>query len=374
MTLILIDAIELKHDGSRVDIRLKVGDNIYEIYFKTLDRRLSTSPESIIAAVLFPAMKKGAMIKVDESVSPRFLAGIDNIQELIRDWKPNYRHVDIHGVPEGKYHIRAGDGVGLFFSGGVDSYYSLLRNKTEITDIIYIHGFDIPLKYKTLRTKVSAMVREVGDHYGKGVIELETNIRELLDDFVYWGFTHGAAMASAAHLLADHFKKIYFAASYAPDRLSPWGTDPRIDPNWSTEGLEFIHDGMDSKVEKTGLVGQDPMAQKSIMVCLLHPGEKYNCGSCEKCRRTMLYLRVFGLLDQCTTFDTPFDLRDVYKLDTSSKQLSYSIEHCLSIVEERQDDRELEEALRSTLETPSWQKRIKHSIRPIRKKIKKRFK
>jgi hypothetical protein len=48
-----------------------------------------------------------------------------------------------------------GDRLGTFFSGGVDSFYTLLRFGDEITDLILVHGFDIALRNAPLRRAAS---------------------------------------------------------------------------------------------------------------------------------------------------------------------------------------------------------------------------
>ncbi len=50
-------------------------------------------------------------------------------------------------------------GIACFFSGGVDSFYTLLKHREEITHIIFVHGFDIALEDHSLRAQASRMAR-----------------------------------------------------------------------------------------------------------------------------------------------------------------------------------------------------------------------
>jgi len=52
-------------------------------------------------------------------------------------------------------------GVGCFFSGGVDSFYTLLKHRREITDLVVVHGFDLPLASDPLRRSLSEAAGDV---------------------------------------------------------------------------------------------------------------------------------------------------------------------------------------------------------------------
>lgn len=80
-------------------------------------------------------------------------------------------------APEGG----AGDRVAAFFSGGVDSFYAALTRREEISDLIFLHGFDISLDQADARRRVSTAVREVAAELGKNLIEVETDYRAHLD-------------------------------------------------------------------------------------------------------------------------------------------------------------------------------------------------
>ena len=77
--------------------------------------------------------------------------------------------------------------VGQFFSGGVDSFYTLNANLIEqpnsterITHLILIHGFDIPLRDTAFFDRVYSMVKDVGNRCDLKVIKVSTNTKQLL--------------------------------------------------------------------------------------------------------------------------------------------------------------------------------------------------
>ncbi len=44
----------------------------------------------------------------------------------------------------------ARQGVACFFSGGVDSFYSVIAHAKRITHLIFVRGFDIPIANRAL--------------------------------------------------------------------------------------------------------------------------------------------------------------------------------------------------------------------------------
>jgi hypothetical protein len=197
-------------------------------------------------------------------------------------------------------------GVGCFFSGGVDSYYSLLKNEKEVTALILVHGFDVPLRDVELWGRVRKEIREVAKEFGKAIVEVETNLREITDPFVDWNDNVGCGLATVALALAPGFDRVIVPASKSYGDMEPYGSHPLLDPLWSTEALELLHDGgeayRDEKVEK--IAGHESVG-RHLRVCWRNTGGAYNCGTCEKCLRTMLSLLAAGALDGCRTFEAP---------------------------------------------------------------------
>ena len=177
-------------------------------------------------------------------------------------------------------------------------------------------GFDISVDQHSLYKKASDAVAYIAEELGKNVIEIETNVRSLLDPYISWEMSHGAALVSVGYLLSSHFSKIYIASTYTHANLHPWGSHPFLDPLWSTESLEFIHDRCEaSRAEKTAFLAQHDIALRTLRVCWQCPHETYNCGKCRKCLITMIDLYAAGKLEQCTTFDVPLDIKNVYKIN-----------------------------------------------------------
>jgi hypothetical protein len=110
----------------------------------------------------------------------------------------------------------------------------------------------------------------------------------------------GAALAAVAHALAPNHGKVYIASSYSYANVHPWGSHPLLDPLWSTDAVQIVHDIGETRMDKLRVVVQHPEALARLWVCWENLGN-YNCGLCEKCIRTMLALRVLGI-EHCVAF------------------------------------------------------------------------
>ena len=164
--------------------------------------------EAFLALALLPAMKKRIeAIEAEGIVSQRFLAGIERIQQVFKSWKPNYGHVEIRNVQvQPKSRSQTGK-KGVFFSGGLDSYYSFLTHLEDISAFIHLDGFDIPLKESSTRKKMAENCRYIEAQFGKKAIILESNARQFMENFVTWSYSHGSVMGSAGLLLMPEYER-----------------------------------------------------------------------------------------------------------------------------------------------------------------------
>jgi len=208
----------------------------------------------------------------------------------------------------------------------------------------------------------------VGAGFGKNVIEIETNLRSFLRPYVsYATLSHGAALAGIGHLLAPFFRRMYIASTYTRDHLFPWGSHPELDPLWSTETLEFVHDGGEAtRVEKAAWLSESDLALQSLRVCA---GGTNNCGRCEKCVRTMINLASVGALDRCTSFDVPLNLRNVRKILVHDEHTRAFVDENLQALENGACDPQLYDALREVADRSAWRTNAMLSMRRLRQSV-----
>ncbi|MGF1572838.1 MAG: hypothetical protein ACFCU1_07185 [Sumerlaeia bacterium] len=207
--------------------------------------------------------------------------------------------------------------VGTFFSAGVDSFYTLIKNHQQenhspynpkITHLIMMQGYENPLKIDEAGAFKQELLARTAKDFGLAGIHGKSNFRDVFED-VKWGpYYHGAGLAAAALLLSQGLSSVYVPASCHWNNLFPWGSHPLLDPAWESEILSLIHDGCEaSRMEKTRFCAeQDIRFLSSLYVCVGKGKNNVNCGGCNKCIRTETTLEILGLLNNAKTFEKTF--------------------------------------------------------------------
>ena len=277
--------------------------------------------DPFLVALLTGAMLRGEDLAIDAPVSARLLEALPELQAIINAFEPGSRRIVVHA--EERTHSLPGSattpGNGLFFSLGIDSFYSLLKNRRDhpadsrtITRLLTLHGLDFPDQplQDDFPPQFLANAQRVADGVEAELLPIVTNVRRVLAAFGTWPPQHGGALIASALALGPLLGRIHIAASTTYDRLYPWGSHPLLDPLWSTETLTVVHDGCElNTIDKTRVIAelQPELVMSTLRPCAGH-GASYNCGACSKCLRTMLDLLQFGYLDQCQTLPHAIDV------------------------------------------------------------------
>jgi len=347
-----IRASDASGEAGRLQAALEIDGRQSQFYFQSTDIRLVPNNEAFIATTLLPCMVTGNDLLIDGPVSKSFLQSLQTIIDIYHVWHPKLRRVQINNPIPAERERPSNARVGLFFTCGVDSWYTLLKHRDEITDLIHIQGLEHLPEDSPGYLPSAQLVRRVAARLGKNVIEVETNLRPLYDAHrIRWVQEgHGAVLVSVGHLLYPEFGRIYIAASHTYAHIKPWGSSPLLDPLWSTEGLEFVHDGCEaSRVEKVRCVARSDLALQNLRVCFERPVHALNCGRCEKCIRTMLELLAVGALDRCTAFEVGLDPARVAALRIKREGMRHNYEDSLAALEQTGKHRAMARAVRQAL-------------------------
>lgn len=260
------------------------------------------------------AMQRGEPLHVDAPVDATLLDGMDDVARLWAAWFPPFRPVPVTvasviGPSRGR--DTAGR-VGAFFSGGVDSFFTVLRRERErprnphlaVDDLLVVHGFDIPLGNADAFDRLRASLNGVADAMGKTLIPIRTNIRLTRFRELEWArLGHGPALAAVALAFEPRFRAIALASAREyPYSSAGWGSHPVSDPLFSTQHMRLVHDGGTyNRVDKVCAIAGSALAMRHLHVCWRSLSD-VNCGTCEKCYRTMITLEIAGALERCATF------------------------------------------------------------------------
>lgn len=137
--------VENWHFNEQVDTT-EVSANVdgYRLWYRApKPYRISRAGDPFLAAALLPAMREGVKLEIDPSlsVSPKFLRNVSLLQEIFHSWIPKeLKIIPVSATTSPAEPLNTG--VMSFFSGGVDSTYTFLKRKKEISHVVNIHGQD----------------------------------------------------------------------------------------------------------------------------------------------------------------------------------------------------------------------------------------
>lgn len=313
-------------NGGSVSIGLSLDDRRHEVHYAA-DSLAPVEADFVLPATLVPAMTTDRL-EVAPALSPRLLSSAPLMQEVFSSWSDLLEPVPVDARG---YEPRQGPprGAACFFSGGVDSFYSVLKHRDEISHLIFVHGFDLPLSEEDgLRSRAVAAAKAVAGALGKGLVEVETDIRDFSERVVPWQTYYLATLASTALVLGGRFSRVLIPSGVTYADPTRWGNHPLVDRLWSTETTEIAASGAEARrVQKIASLADCELAMRWLRVCWENPGAEYNCGRCEKCLRTMIALRAAGALERCETLPSEIDLEAVVGMDLGENARRYAREN-----------------------------------------------
>ena len=306
------------------------------------------------AALLLPlAMLLGEDMEIRGEISPRLAYGLKEYQRIQELWQPgDFQTIDISAQAYAEYPPKIGAGaVGAAFSGGVDSFHTLLTHLPEtepnpgyrISHCLMINGFDGDANIGQANgfSAYDAVYRPMLAKLGVELIICRTNFRHFLDAYIIKK-AFGAVITACALALGPLFSTFFIPSSYRFSYFFPDGSHLLLDPTLSTESTEILHDGSRfTRVEKTVDLARYPETYRCLRVCFM-PTEVeaetkrvINCGRCAKCLRTMATLDIAGALSRYEVFAVPLNRADLGRMDCSYQGLKIFADEIMKLAWEK---------------------------------------
>ena len=317
----------LKRDGhtiiyAKIEMnqhRENIPDHLWYRVPDQFSQHLSLQGDAFLIPGLLAGMHFQEDIEVRGTVSPKLAYHLEDYQNLLHFMMPkSVTPVEIKYTRLKPLPVRP-EAVGVTFSGGVDSFFTIWKHLPEsqpipefrITHALFILGFDILNKNKPRYQKLYSRYREALQEVNIELIPLETNLVSLIIPRMKYNHFYAPVLIGSAHLFGNLFNKYYIPNSndYWQNKRWTSSSNPASDPLLSTETLDIIHHGAATRrEEKVEAICDWELVQANLRVCTPEDpaSDMLNCSRCEKCVRTMIPIYALGKMEKFTTFEKPF--------------------------------------------------------------------
>jgi hypothetical protein len=280
------------------------------LWYESADVDLDESPEALASATLIAAALAGKGLISSGEVSRTWLDNAGKLLDIASQWW-DFPVVLPEAPVVGAERPRAA-GVALCFTGGVDSFHTLLRGAPKPDLLAFVHGYDIALKDRDRMDVWEVSLREIAAARDARAVVIRSNLpthRLLVRR--NWERTHGGAVAAVGHLLASEIDTLLISSGAPPSYEVTWGSHWQLDPLWSSDRLTVVHYGVThSRVTKMQEIADDELVQRHLRVCWENRTAAGNCSRCDKCVSTMVLAALCGPSDRFEVFDWSGSLSD----------------------------------------------------------------
>lgn len=264
--------------------------------------------DQMVASCVVPALQRGQDIVVRGSLSRLALIQLPLLAATRHDWGVAGPRREIALSADAVLDppaARPPPRAVLTFSGGVDSFHSLLwrtgpdvpASEPPLSGAVLALGFDIPLAQEEAFERHRARLAPVLERRGVTLHVVRSNARSL--GLAHWDYVAmpmiSAALSQVSHLYA--WGLVGGARSY-PLTTVPTIQSPLVDVALSGDWFSVAADGVSvGRTEKVALICRHPDAMAALRVCYEEDTADFarNCCRCGKCQRTMLNFLAVGV-------------------------------------------------------------------------------
>ena len=294
-------------------LRVVAQVNGEDLWFESDSAEIAASPEAFATALLVPALHADAQLVVDAPLDPLWRENVEQICRQFHEWWNYSSRAPLVATTRTSGELSPSAATVQCFSGGCDSFYSLLCGGHDSTALLLVHGFDIPDFDSKRFSHARRSAETVAAAVGKRLIAVRTNLRRhSAFRLATWERTHGGALAAVGHLLVPQFGRLIIPSSYTYADPTPWGSHWMVDKFWASSGMAIQYDDATLyRLDKLKQMASEPLVRNHLRVCYEEPVLQGNCSRCDKCVRTMLQLEILGELANYPVFDRDTPLVEI---------------------------------------------------------------
>lgn len=322
MAKIIVNKVKIDHNKISVDY--SVSDalskyfNLEEEFFVEFEENIEDVPKGIavvpfVVNVLPIIWLTDSILELRE-LDETFYYSIDDFKKGYRDMYENVSFkgkvivkelVDCSYKPTGK--------CATFFSGGVDSYSTLVNHLDEKPNLVSLWGSDITFEDKKGWKRVKENIISVCKKYKLKPVFIKSSFRRFIDegmltqDFIqnlndnWWhGVQHGIGLIGHIAPYAWKYKLStqYIASSFSSKSGKvTCASYPTIDNYIKFGSCNVVHDQFEfdrqDKIEYIIKYCKEKEDKILLRVCWISSGGE-NCCKCEKCYRTIIGILAEG--------------------------------------------------------------------------------
>lgn len=329
---IAVERVWLSENGRRINYAYRATGRAARyfagqpVFYARYEVDLEGVPESILAIPLLANLAPIAWFADVElhvaSVDSDFLSALQEVAALFGKHYPGL--VSGHRIHAGRVEQSRIEGgrTALLFSGGLDSYESLIRHLDEHPFLISALGADIDISDARRWQEFKKFNSEQPIVAQMEWLPVESNLRDfytldvdLLVGTGWWGkVQHGMGLLGICAPLSFKlgFDELLIASSNTQEVDFGWGSQPGVDEKVRWAGLRVGHDGYHlrrtDKMANVVRFGETTGENVKLRVCYSEHRSGRNCNRCPKCLRTMLALLLEDADPDAFGFDVPEDM------------------------------------------------------------------
>lgn len=301
--------------------RFRVGRKASTVRFDGVAPDPTDAADAFAAIARIMGMETNQRIVSVPRITRSFRRSIDTFQAVHLSLFPLHHQAPLHARLRGDRPAPGPDDrrTAAFFSGGVDSFDLIADHGDDIDDLIFVRGFDVEVHDRERNEEVLALVRRAAAAVDKPLLVIDTDLRDFADPVTNWTWYVYAGLISTAILLGRTHHTVLCAASVADQHLPDDAVRLRGTPFGNERIALRIEGRQATRVEKIAKVAASGLARDTLRVCWQNIPGSINCGTCDKCLRTVVALAAAGGLGTISTLPDVIDLDAVARHPASTR-------------------------------------------------------
>lgn len=324
----VIRLLSIKKEKNRVEYVFDVSDELKKFftnteffleYYRDKERySIDALPDSILAIpfvcnILPITWITGSTLEIPE-LDKDFCNSVPRIKNGYKSMLPEIKldgRLKVLSIVKNDVKKRANRKSAVFFSGGVDSWCTLIRHIEERPDLISIWGSDVDYMDQQSWSKMNSVLEKEASKMGLNHVIVRSSFRKTIyEDCLTWtfekeikdnwwhGMQHGIAIIAHAvpYDYSEGISKQYIAATYDETNNAVCASRPEIDGVVRFAGCRVYHDALISRQNKVREIAAfcDERDENIKLHVCWESGTGENCMKCEKCNRTLYGFLVLG--------------------------------------------------------------------------------